>query len=48
MKNEMVPGCESLLMLVYIVASLGSFIYFFHALLAQLPMALELSSELAL
>jgi hypothetical protein len=48
MNKEVVPMWESLLMLLYIVASLGSFVYFFHALLAQLPAALALSSELVL
>jgi hypothetical protein len=46
MKNEIVPVFESMLMLVYIVASLSSFIYFFHRLLVNLAAAGALSSEI--
>jgi hypothetical protein len=47
-KNEIVPIFESVLMLVYIVASLSSFIYFFHRLLVNLAAGIAVATDLGL
>jgi hypothetical protein len=48
MKSETVPLLESVLMLVYVAVTLGSFAYFFHSLLVNLPAAMAVLSDLGL
>jgi hypothetical protein len=45
MKTDVMPVIESLLMLIYIVASLASFFYFSYSLLVDLAAAVAFASD---
>ena len=45
MKNELPAALESLMMLIYILASLGSFLYFSYSLLVDLTAAVAFAAE---
>ena len=48
MKSEVLPAVESLVMLIYILASLGSFFYFSYLLLVDLSAAMAFAQEASL